>query len=160
MVSIRVIGVGKLKEAYWEQAAAEYQKRLGAFCRLEVVSVREHKLPDRPSPAEISRALQKEGANILSNIPDGAKTIALCVEGKPLSSEALAARLAGDMAGGVSSFVFLVGGSYGLGEGVKQRADLCLSFSAMTFPHHMMRVLLLEQLYRAFHINGGGQYHK
>lgn len=160
MTDIRIICVGKLKEKFYAAAADEYVKRLGAYCKLTVLELPEERLGDRPSPAQIDTALAKEGENILSKIPAGAVVIALCVEGKPMSSEELAKKLEQWTVQGRSQFVFLIGGSFGMHPSVKQRADVRLSMSPMTFPHHLARVMVLEQVYRAFKINEGSSYHK
>ena len=160
MVSVTLLVVGKLKESYWREACAEYQKRMGSFCRLSVVEVEEYRLPDRPSPAQIQGGLEAEGKKLLQAIPQGAWVCALCIEGRELSSPQLAARLEQVTVGGKSQLVFVIGGSFGLSRQVKDRADFRLSISPMTFPHQLARVLVLEQLYRAFSINGGAKYHK
>ena len=160
MTDIRIICVGKLKEKFYTAAADEYVKRLGAYCKLSVLELLEERLNDRPSPAQIDAALDKEGDRILAKIPAGAVVIALCVEGTPLSSEELAKKLETWTVQGNSQFVFLIGGSYGMHQKVKQRAALRLSMSPMTFPHHLARVMVLEQVYRAFKINEGSGYHK
>lgn len=155
MLSITLVCVGKMRETYYISAFAEYAKRLGAYCRFDLVE-----LPERPSQKEIHAALEKEAQAIRARIPKGAAVIAMCVEGKLLSSEALARQLAGYAAGGTSKVCFLVGGSFGLDEGLKREASLRLSMSPMTFPHHLARVMLAEQIYRACTINAGTQYHK
>lgn len=160
MVTVRVICVGKLKEPFYAGAVTEYAKRLGGFCRLELTELPEERLPDMPSQAQIEAALAREGGAVLSRIPKGAISVALCVEGQLLSSEALAAHMEEWMLRGCSKLVFLLGSSYGMSPEVKQAADLCLSMSPMTFPHHLARVMLLEQIYRAFQIRAGSHYHK
>ena len=160
MFAVTIIAVGKLKERFYLDAAAEYRKRLGGYCQLELVELPEQRLPERPSPKEIHAALEKEAQAIRARIPKGAAVIAMCVEGRLLSSEALARQLAGYAAGGTSKVCFLVGGSFGLDEGLKREASLRLSMSPMTFPHHLARVMLAEQIYRACTINAGTQYHK
>lgn len=160
MTDIRIICVGKLKEKFYAAAAGEYAKRLGAYCKLTVLELPEERLGDRPSPAQIEAALSKEGDAILSKVPSGAVVIALCVEGNTLSSEELAKNMAQWTVQGNSQFVFLIGGSFGMHPKVKQRARLRLSMSPMTFPHHLARVMVLEQVYRAFKINEGSSYHK
>lgn len=159
MVHVTFVTLGTLKEAYWRDAAAEYEKRLGAFCRFELVQLREEKLPDAPSESEIRRALEKEAAAILSAIPPRAYCVAMCVEGKQLSSEELAEQMA-RVEQQTGEVCFIIGSSYGLAPSVKSRADLKLSVSKLTFPHQMMRVLLLEAVYRAFNIRKGTRYHK
>ncbi len=160
MLNVTVICVGKLKERFYIDAAAEYQKRLGGFCRLEVAELPEQRLPQSPAPAQVTAALEREGEAILARLPRSGKVVALCVEGRTMSSEALSAALDGWMAAGTSRLAFVIGGSYGLSPRVKDRADLRLSMSPMTFPHHLARVMLLEQLYRAFKIREGSDYHK
>lgn len=160
MRSITVLCVGKLKEAYLRAAAAEYQKRLSAFCRLSIVEVDEERLPDAPSPAQIQATLQAEGKRLLSHIPSGASVFALCIEGREMSSPDLASTLDRLALNGCSHTVFIIGGSWGLSDEVKQAATVRLSMSPMTFPHQLARVMLLEQLYRAGQISSGGKYHK
>lgn len=160
MLSITLVCVGKMRETYYISAFAEYAKRLGAYCRFELAELPEQRLQERPSQKEIRAALEKEAQAIRARIPKGAAVIAMCVEGKLLSSEALARQLAGYAAGGTSKVCFLVGGSFGLDEGLKREASLRLSMSPMTFPHHLARVMLAEQIYRACTINAGTQYHK
>ena len=159
MQSVSVLCVGKLKEKFYADACAEYQKRLGRFCRLNVFELPEQRLPDAPSPAEIAAALEREADAIEEKLPRGA-VIALCVEGRALSSEQLSDTLARYASQGTSQLTFLIGGSFGLAERVKARADLRLSMSPMTFPHHLARVMLLEQIYRAYQIRSGSKYHK
>ena len=160
MLSVTVACVGKLKESYWRDACAEYQKRLSAFCRLQVIEVAEERLPDDPSAAQINAALDAEGQRLLSRIPAGAAVVALCIEGKEMPSESLSKQMLQWTVDGVSHVVFVIGGSFGLSEAVKHEARLRLSFSPMTFPHQLARILVLEQVYRAFHIASGGKYHK
>ncbi len=160
MLKITLLTVGRLKESYLREAAAEYGKRLSAFCALKTEELEPARLPDRPSEAQIAAALEDEGGRILAKIPAGAGVFALCVEGKPLTSQDLAARLADAPLRGVSRLCFVIGGSHGLSPAVKKRAGLRLSMSAMTFPHQLARVMLLEQIYRGFQINLGSAYHK
>lgn len=160
MQKVTVLCVGKLKEAFYAAAVAEYQKRLQRHCKLEIIELPEQKLSDAPSPAEIEQALAKEAALIEERLPRGGALIAMCIEGTELSSEALAKRLAQFASSGVSQLTFLIGGSFGLHPGIKARADLRLSMSPMTFPHHLARVMLLEQIYRAYQIDSGTKYHK
>lgn len=155
-----IIAVGKLKEAHFKAACDEYIKRLGAYGGMTVIELPEQRLPDKPSTAEISAALAKEAAAIRGKIPKGAFVCAMCIEGKELSSEALASRLSQLKSGGSSNVVFLIGGSFGLDESLKKEAGLRLSMSPMTFPHHLARVMLLEQVYRAEKIMEGSRYHK
>lgn len=160
MMNLTILCVGKLKEDYLRAACAEYQKRLSAFCRLTVTELEETRLPDRPSRAQIDAALADEGVRILAKLPKGAYAVALCIEGDKLSSEQLAARLSALASGGSSAAAFIIGGSFGLDEAVKARCALRLSMSDMTFAHQLARVMLLEQLYRAFSINANTKYHK
>ncbi len=160
MLSVHLICVGKLKEKFYQDACGEYLKRLSAFCRLTVTELPEEKLPQNPSRALIEAALKKEAAAIRSKIPPGARVAAWCVEGKLCSSEELAGRLRAWTGGGMKHLVVLIGSSYGLDETLKSEAQVRLSMSPMTFPHHLVRVMVLEQLYRAFQINAGSPYHK
>ncbi len=159
MMSVALLCVGKLKEKYWRDACAEYEKRLSAFCRFRIVEIPESRLPENPSAAQVASALEEEGRKLLA-AAGGAYLTALCIEGKEESSEQLAAALAGLSVGGVSSLAFCVGSSYGLSPQVKAAASRRLSMSPMTFPHQLARVMLCEQIYRAFQINGNGKYHK
>lgn len=159
MINLHIITVGTLKEAYFRDAAAEYEKRLGGFCRPILTSIKEKKLPDAPSEGEIAAALDDEAERILALIPSRAYKIALCVEGKQLSSEEIAKKIE-DVSHLTSDIAFIVGSSHGLSDKVKRACDMRLSFSKLTFPHQLMRVLLLEALYRAFNINANTRYHK
>ena len=158
MMSVHILCVGKLKEDWLRSAQAEYLKRLGAFCRPEVVEVPEYRLPEEPSPAQIQRGLEEEGRALLAKA--AGTRIALCIEGKELSSPALSDWIFTAGTRGESEFSFLIGGSFGLSDTVKQSAALRLSMSPMTFPHQLARILLLEQLYRACSIHSNGKYHK
>ena len=149
MQRVTVLCVGKLKEKFYTDAAAEYVKRLQRYCKLDVVELPEYRLPEEPSPAEIQKALQTEGAAIRERLPKGGAMVALCIEGKPCSSEELSRRIIDFGVQGKTQITFLIGGSVGLSEDVKKLADWRLSMSPMTFPHHMARIMLLEQLYRA-----------
>lgn len=160
MLRLTIIHVGTLKERYLVDAVREYEKRLSAYAVVNNISVREERLPETPSDAEISAAISREGERILDAIPPRAFVVALCVEGRQYPSPEFSRLLTERMAGGASQFCFIIGGSDGLSDAVKHRADLRLSISEMTFPHQLMRVILLEQLYRAFNIAGGGKYHK
>ena len=160
MQKVTILCVGKLKEKFYIDAAAEYVKRLQRLCRLEIVELPESRLPDEPSPAEIRRALQAEAAAIREKLPKGGALVAMCIEGKPCSSEELSRRLTELGVQGKTQLTFLIGGSVGLDESLKQQADWRLSMSPMTFPHHMARIMLLEQIYRAYQIAGGAKYHK
>lgn len=160
MQSVDLICVGKLKEAFYKDAAQEYQKRLGGYCKLNMIELAEEKLPRNPSQGEITRALEKEGRAILEKLPQKCFVVALCVEGRPYSSDALAQLLQQTAHSGDNHIVFVIGGSYGMDDAVKRRANVRLSISPMTFPHHMVRVMLLEQVYRGFKILEGSSYHK
>lgn len=160
MVSVQVLCVGKLKEKHFAAACAEYAKRLGGFCKLTITELPEQRLPEDPAPAQINAALAKEAEAIQAKLPKGGKVVALCVEGDLLSSPQLAKRLDGWMVDGASQLTFVIGGSFGLHPAVKAQAHLRLSMSPMTFPHHLARVMVLEQLYRAFQITAGTRYHK
>ena len=160
MLNITIICVGRLKDAFFEDAAKEYGKRLTAYAKVNTVEIKAADLPQEPSAVAINAALEKEGAEILKKIPSGARVIALCVEGKLYSSEELAGEFVSCANGGCSHLAFLIGGSYGLSEGVKRASHLRLSMSRMTFPHRLARVMLLEQIYRACKINAGEKYHK
>ena len=162
MLNVHIICVGKLKEKFYLDAAAEYAKRLSPFCRLQITELNEEKLPQDPSQALIDAALRKEADAIRGKIPPNSRVVALCVEGRMRSSEELAAKLRDCPWGDASAkhLVFLIGGSYGLDAALKQEAGDRLSMSPMTFPHHLARVMLLEQLYRGFQINEGSKYHK
>ncbi|MBQ8332131.1 MAG: 23S rRNA (pseudouridine(1915)-N(3))-methyltransferase RlmH [Clostridia bacterium] len=159
MIGVKLITLGTLKEAYWRDAAAEYEKRLGAFCRLEIVQLKEERLSENPSDGEIRQALEREAAKILAQIPPKAYRIALCVEGRQLTSEELAQRLEqiGETHGEVC---LIIGSSFGLADSVKNSCQMRLSVSKLTFPHQLMRVLLLETVYRGFNIIRGTRYHK
>ncbi len=159
MLNVKLIALGTLKEAYWRDAVAEYLKRLGAFARVTVIELKEERLPDAPSEGEIKAALNREAAKILSEISARAYCIALCVEGKQLSSEELADKLC-EISERTSEVCLIIGSSHGLSDTVKARADMRLSVSKLTFPHQLMRVLLLEMVYRAFNIQKGTKYHK
>ena len=160
MQKITVLCVGKLKERFYQEAAAEYVKRLGRHCKLDVVELPESRLPEDPSPGEIQRALAAEAAAIREKLPRGGAVIALCIEGKPCSSVELSRRMQELAVSGKSQLTFLIGGSVGLAEDLKRQADWRLSMSPMTFPHHLARIMLLEQIYRACQIDAGTKYHK
>ena len=160
MQKVTILCTGKLKEKFYLDAVAEYVKRLSRFCKLEIIELPEQRLPQTPSEGEIAQALDREAALIESRIWPGAAVIAMCVEGKPMSSEQLADYFSRLTVSGTSKICLLIGGSCGLSERVKQRAALRLSMSPMTFPHHLARVMVLEQVYRALNIAAGGKYHK
>ncbi len=160
MLNITLLCVGKLKERYWREACEEYEKRLGAFCKFRLVEVAEERLPDNPSAAQITATVEVEGERLLSHIPKDSAVIALCIEGKEMDSPALAEYIERLTVDGTSHITLLIGGSWGLSGAVKQRARLRFSMSPLTFPHQLARVMLLEQLYRAFQINKNTKYHK
>lgn len=159
MIGVKIITVGNLKESYLREAVAEYEKRLGGYCKLTQVTLKESKLPEQPSDGEIREALRKEAEKIIAEIPKKAYKIAMCVEGKELSSEELADKLGkiGTMHG---ELCIIIGSSHGLDESVKSACDLRLSVSKLTFPHQLMKVILLEAIYRGFNILKGTHYHK
>ena len=156
---VRFITVGTLKEAYLREAVAEYRKRLSGMCRVEDVELKEYKLPDHPSDAEIQTALDAEAKAILAAVPPRAYLIALCVEGKQMSSPELAKKLE-SVGNEASEICFVIGSSYGLSRQVKQAAKFALSVSELTFPHQLMRVILYESVYRCYQIAKGTKYHK
>ncbi|MBP1535922.1 MAG: 23S rRNA (pseudouridine(1915)-N(3))-methyltransferase RlmH [Ruminococcus sp.] len=161
MLRINLITVGKLKEKYWRDAAAEYSKRLGAFCKLEIVELNECRLSDSPSDKETAAALDSEAAAMAKYLDiNGAYNIAMCIEGKQLTSEELSALITDCPTKGYSTINLVIGSSFGIAESVKKKADYKLSMSKMTFPHQMARIVLLEQIYRAFQIEKGSKYHK
>ena len=159
MANITIISVGTLKEDYLKEAVAEYKKRLSQYARVEEVNIKEEKIPNEDDPSQIKRALTAEGEKILAAIPNGAGKIALCIEGKQYDSPALAG-LIGRMADESGKIALIIGSSHGLDESVKRTCDVRLSMSALTFPHQLMRVVLLEALYRSFTILAGKKYHK
>ena len=159
-MNIRIIAVGKLKEKYWRDAVAEYAKRLGVYCSLQVVEIKESPLRANPSAADEEAVKTSEGEDILRHITKSDFVITLEIKGKRFSSEQLAEKMADLALEGKSNIAFVIGGSLGLSPEVSRRADLKLSFSDMTFPHQMMRVILLEQIYRSFKINRNETYHK
>ena len=168
MLGIRVICVGRLKETFYTDASNEYIKRLRSYCKLEIVELSEFRLNSgtqyplgiKNTPAQISIALEKERELIEKKIPAGAMTAAMCVEGREMDSNGLSEFLRDCAGRGASRLCFIIGGSFGLDETIKNAADFKLSMSKMTFPHNLARVMLLEQLYRAFNIAEGGKYHK
>ena len=160
MQKITVLCVGKLKEKFYQEAAAEYAKRLGRHCKLEFFELPESRRPEVPSAAVSEGALAAEAAAIRERLPRGGAVIALCIEGKPCSSEELSRRMQELAVSGKSQLTFLIGGSVGLSEDLKRQADWRLSMSPMTFPHHLARIMLLEQIYRACQIAAGTKYHK
>lgn len=160
MPEITLITIGKLKEKFYISAAQEYTKRLSGYCKFTLLELPECRLPEDPSPAEIAAGLEKEAEEVFSKIPKGAWFCVFTPEGKELSSEALAQKLAQVKLSGKSSLCFLIGSSFGMAPRVKERADFRLSMSPMTFPHHLARIMVLEQLYRAEAIQAGSRYHK
>lgn len=160
MIKVTLIVLGGLKEKAFIEAAGEYEKRLTRFCKLETVELTPVALPDNPSEGEIEKALEKEAELIEKKIPQNAEVIAMCIEGKQLSSEELSKTVEQCANFGTGNLVFVIGSSYGLCQRIKNAAKLKLSMSKMTFPHKLARVMLLEQIYRAFMISSGGEYHK
>lgn len=159
-MKITVIGVGKIKEKFFTQAIAEYQKRLSRYCKLEIIEVPDEKTPDGASENLENQIKAKEGARILNSIKEDAYVIALAIQGKKLDSVQFSKQIENLGIAGKSHIVFVIGGSLGLDQEVLSRADFLLSFSDMTFPHQLMRVILLEQLYRGYRIQYGEPYHK
>ena len=160
MFEITLITMGKLKEKFYLSAAAEYEKRLQGYCRFQLLELPEERLPEDPSPAQIAAGLEKEAQNILSKIPKGAWLCVFTPEGRIISSEDFATKLKDVKLSGKSSACFLIGSSFGISPTVKARADFQLSMGKMTFPHHLARIMVLEQLYRAEAIQAGSKYHK
>lgn len=158
-MNINIIAVGKIKEKYFTAAIDEYSKRLSRFVKLNITEVADEKIPDRASDKEIEQIKEKEGEKILAKIPNGSYVVTLCIEGAELSSEELAEKVAA-VSMTNSSVTFIIGGSLGLSDKVKSASQLRLSFGRMTLPHQLMRVVLLEQIYRAFKINNNESYHK
>lgn len=159
-MNIRIVAVGKIKEKYIQEGIKEFSKRLSRYCNLDVVEIDDEKAPENLSEKEMEIVKNKEGERILSKIPQNAYIIALAIEGKQLSSEALAERIEELMVNGTNDICFVIGGSLGLSTDVMNRSNYKLSFSKMTFPHQMMRLILLEQVYRGFRIMKGEPYHK
>ena len=160
MFDITLITMGKLKEPFYLSAAAEYEKRMKGYCTFRLLELPEYRLPEDPSPAELATGLEKEAEQILSKIPKGAWFCVLTPEGKTLSSEAFAQKLKEVKLSGKSSACFLIGSSFGMAQRIKDKADFKLSMGPMTFPHHLARIMVLEQLYRAEAIQAGSKYHK
>lgn len=160
MFDVTLICMGKLKEKFYLSAAAEYEKRLKGYCNFHLIELPEVRLPDDPSPAEISAGLNKEADTIIAKIPKGSWFCIFTPEGKLLSSEELAGKLKDVKLSGKGSACFLIGSSFGIAPKIKQLADFKLSMSPMTFPHHLARIMVLEQLYRAEAIQSGSKYHK
>lgn len=160
MIKIKIIALGKLKEKYLSQAQEEYLKRISAYAKTEVIEIEPVRLSENPSKAEIEKALMSEAELIKKKIPENSAKIAMCIEGKRFSSEEFSSKVADIVSGGKGTLVYIIGSSYGLHDSIKQIADLKLSFSDMTFPHQLFRIMLLEQIYRGFKINEGSKYHK
>ncbi len=159
-MNITIMALGKLKEKYLTDAINEYSKRLSVYGKLNIIELTPIRLSDNPSQGEIDNALLKEAEEIKKKIPSNSYTFALCIEGKEKSSEDFAKQIKTAALNGKSNITFIIGSSFGLAEEIKALADFKLSFSPMTFPHQLMRVMLLEQIYRAFQINNNGKYHK
>ncbi len=161
MIRINIICIGKIKEKYFTDAIAEYSKRLTAFCKFAVTELNEEKIrSNTPNQSQIQEVLNSEGKRILQKIGTGDYVVAMCIEGKLMSSEELSKVIDNVSLSGKSTVDFIIGGSYGLSNEVKSRANLKLSMSKMTFPHQMARMILSEQVYRAFEISSNGKYHK
>ncbi len=159
-MNITILCVGKIKEAYYREALAEYVKRLSKYCRLNVIEVADEQTPDKASDIEVAAILKKEEERILSKIPANSHVISLAIEGKSLDSVAFSSLIDDLGISGKSNICFIIGGSLGLSDNVKSRSDMLLSFSKMTYPHQLMRVILTEQIYRAYRIIKGEPYHK
>ncbi|MFA5236034.1 MAG: 23S rRNA (pseudouridine(1915)-N(3))-methyltransferase RlmH [Bacilli bacterium] len=159
-MTIKIIAVGKMKEPFYQAAITEYRKRLGTYADIEIVEIEESRLPDKPTRAQIERGLKSEAADMLKHVGPSDYLVVLDREGRAYSSEAWAARLDEMMTRGKSSFAFLIGSSYGLDDSLKQSAHEKITLSALTFPHQLVRVIWLEQLYRAFKILNHETYHK
>lgn len=159
-MKITILCVGKIKESFYREAIGEYAKRLSRYCRLEIVEVADERTPDKASEALTQQILEKEAERLLARLEEGAYVCTLEIRGRRYTSEAFAQVIGGAGLAGQSHIVFVIGGSLGLHEKVRKRADLAVSFSDMTFPHQLMRVILCEQIYRAYRINCGEPYHK
>ena len=159
-MNITVIALGKLKEKYLTDAISEYSKRISAYGKLRIIELNPVRLSDNPSQTEVDNALSKEAEEIKKKIPNNSYVFSLCIEGKEKSSESFAKAINNAAINGKSNIVFIIGSSFGLSPEIKSLSDFKLSFSPMTFPHQLMRVMLLEQIYRAFQINNNGKYHK
>ena len=160
MLQINILYVGNIKDNFFAQAVAEYEKRLSGLCKIKNIELKEEKPPDNPSESEIALIIRKEGDRLLENLPKKGYKIALCVEGSQISSEELAKKISSVAVSGDSEITFIIGGAFGMDERVKKAANYRLSISKMTFTHRMMRVILIEQIYRALNILSGGHYHK
>lgn len=159
-MKITILTVGKIKEKFYRDAISEYEKRLSRYCKLDIVEVADEKTPERASEAEQQKILEKEGERILANIRENTYVIILAIHGKMLDSVELSKKISGLAVSGVSDITFIIGGSLGLCDAVMERGDFLLSFSPMTFPHQLMRVILLEQVYRSYRIANHEPYHK
>ncbi len=159
-MKITLAAVGKIKEKFYADAIAEYSKRLSRYCKLEILQVADEKTPDNASETVERQIKEKEGERLLASIKEGAYVVALAIEGEMLDSVGLSEKINALGVGGTSQIVFVIGGSLGLSDAVLKRADYKLSFSRMTFPHQLMRVILLEQIYRSYRIIYGEPYHK
>lgn len=157
---VTVLAVGKIKESYLREAVNEYAKRLGRYCRLTITEVADEKTPDPLGEAAKRLILEKEGQRLLRRLPKDAYVITLELNGRQYTSEEFSQKMSGLAVQGVSHIAFIIGGSLGLGKNISEKSDLALSFSKMTYPHQLMRVILLEQIYRGYQIAGGGPYHK
>ncbi len=160
MIKLKIITLGKLKEKYLKDAEAEYLKRLSGYAKCELVEIEPVRIGDNPSQAEIEKALKTEAELIFKKIPENSAVAAMCIEGKQYSSEELSSLMFSKINGGACALTFIIGSSYGLHPDVKAKADIKLSFSKMTFPHQLFRIMLLEQIYRGFKIEEGSKYHK
>lgn len=160
MIKIKIIALGKLKETYLREASLEYVKRLSAYAKTEIIELEPVRLPDTPSESEIEKALLTESEMIKKKIPENSMIVAMCIEGKQFASEEFSERLNDSINQGNGNLIFIIGSSHGLHPSVKAMADIKLSFSKMTFPHQLFRVMLLEQIYRSFKIGEGSKYHK
>lgn len=160
MMTVQLIVLGKLKEKYLKDFSAEYEKRLSAFCKLTVTEIEPVRLSDNPSEKEIENALKKEADLIKSKMLGSAFVFTMCIEGRELSSEELSRKFESTAVSGQNNIVFIIGSSFGLSDEIKSQSDMRLSMSRMTFPHKLARIMLLEQIYRAFSISRGGKYHK
>jgi 23S rRNA (pseudouridine1915-N3)-methyltransferase len=160
VINVHLIVLGKLKEKYMKEFASEYEKRLSAYCKLTVTELEPIKLSDNPSQTEIDNALSKETQMVKAKIPKGAFVFSMCIEGKQMSSEELSKKLDSIAVSGNSTVAFIIGSSFGLSDEIKNMSDFKFSMSKMTFPHKLARIMLTEQIYRAFSISNNGKYHK
>lgn len=160
MLNVKIICVGKLKEKYLVDAIKEYEKRLKIMCKIEIIEVSEYKIAENPSENQILQCIDEEGKSIAKKIGEREFLIPMCIEGTQISSENLAEKINQVSLNGTSKITFIIGGSHGIAQNIKNQADFKLSMSKMTFPHQLARVMLLEQIYRAFSINAKTKYHK